>query len=1856
MATGRGQFYVHRLSIHDLLKLSEDDPLVIVDTLKNDLKGFQESLNSCHKVRPTSKGIYVAAVIRILNKVCQVTSHESANIIIAEFLSERCSQFHALLKEHVLKVGYTSSEIEISAICKLFKSVLARQPTSAWHVLPIDDLVSASVGLHNKRSIEELKAQRDRIRADIKQQKLLEQKYKIQRQEVIQQEHFRNWDNSQYRTVSILPTIPEVLVHKGPFLRSNLINSCYDSWEHYYDVQFRLLREDFLAPLRRGIHSYVSGARGRQLHDIIIYQDVSLVRPEFTRQGACFRIRLNTQKMRMGWEQSKKLIFGSLLCFSNYDFKHSIYFATVVEREVEDMQKNGEIIVKFESNVEMLAHCQSTRFVVAESRAYYEASSHILRSLQLAETDTMPFMNYLIKNDCSKINPPAYLSDSTVPKFNLMWLFPQSSHDLKLARNPVDLLRSSRWPHQSLVQLDESQLEAVKMALTQEISVIQGPPGTGKTYIGYKIVQTLLQNRDVWDPHKSSPILVMCLTNHALDQFLEGLLDSNILDTDDIRQPHIVRVGGRSESERIQKLNINKVRGWIPGDLLKYRRHLITQIESSVKRMPWRTLCMSMHCTVDEYIVGPNGIPRLEKVMSPTHFYQLSTLACNNEEQGYILELWLGMWEDKTKLNTIIGLREAFIPPKQLHLQEPETIAIAGEGVTESQSRMIDDDAYAVIKTIDDEDDPPQAPQIKLHKRKRKNNGEIKRIIQLIKSNHPMTEEDVILIKDVRSLSLNKRYRLFLYWIKQYQQQLKQLNENRFTQYNHLCKQLKETQQQIDRYALEKAEVIGMTTTGAAKYQHIIHLVKPKIVIVEEAAEVMESHIVSALSASTEHLILIGDHKQLRPKPNEYDLAMKHNLHISLFERLIKSSLPHATLFQQHRMRPEIARLVHPHIYDKLENHDTVKHYRNVTGFKKNMYFFHHEYEEEEDDTSHSNAFEAEFAAALCKHILNQGYKPSEITILTPYTGQLFKLKNCMPKSQYEGVRVTCVDNFQGEENEIIILSLVRSNKLGNVGFLKEDNRVCVSLSRAKIGLYCFGNFKLLRQSSTVWESILADVEKVGCLGSSFELFCHNHPSHEYLINNPKEIPILFPSGGCFRMCAHRLDCGHACKLHCHPNHSEYKCMENCARKCSEGHSCTRKCYEDCPPCKILITRELPCNHTKYMQCYENPKEVECFQLCNKLCLRGLHKCKRICSKMCGECQEEIPTKLPNCGHTQMVRCSIAASRHLCIENVSKQLHVCGHFTIMPCHQTPHHYRCFLPCLKTLLCGHTCQKRCGENCKCEEEIEVQLTCGHQYTKHCGEKYVVKCTEIVEARCPRNHVYQRKCSESSKACDNVCGRLLDCGHTCTKKCSEDCGPCSVTVTKRCPYQHSYAFKCPGTSNSGASQCSEKCTTKLKCGHVCTGKCGECYSRRIHNPCPYKLDLHAICGHTKTTPCIGLQFPCIRKCSLVACSHHEQCGHRCWKECRERCRQPCIVKCRHKQCLKQCDVPCRLTACNEKCDKLLVCGHACPGLCGEKCPTYCIICNRETLLAITSKYKCGSSLEANRYIQLECAHIFPVEYMDNYIVANSVITPLQCPIATCNKPLTSTKRYWKAVKERILEIKEIKKLSTISDGTVRGRFGILFKAAHDSNVSLDRISFKPYAKSRLLIGLPETTETACWLDIIEFGNNVSDMILLSSNLKFNELRKLILTYIVHLKGALSHQLVSDITSELYRIVISHLSCILQSKMLSQNITNIRVLKKIGEVQEVLDKMDSDHSIRITGDLYQCLYTDLQNIVKVVCPSRLHRVNRNISHAIALPKATKGEWHKCAHGHIYFVPATYTGKNVHCDVCHPCVQAKL
>ncbi len=86
------------------------------------------------------------------------------------------------------------------------------------------------------------------------------------------------------------------------------------------------------------------------------------------------------------------------------------------------------------------------------------------------------------------------------------------------------------------------------------------------------------------------------------------------------------------------------------------------------------------------------------------------------------------------------------------------------------------------------------------------------------------------------------------------------------------------------------------------------------------------------------------------------------------------------------------------------------------------------------------------------------------------------------------------VDDYQGDENRIILLSLVRSNENNSVGFVKTVNRIIVSLSRAKEGLYIIGNKNLLITQSKDWLHVVKSLQTSGRCGDKLLLCCPNHP------------------------------------------------------------------------------------------------------------------------------------------------------------------------------------------------------------------------------------------------------------------------------------------------------------------------------------------------------------------------------------------------------------------------------------------------------------------------------------------------------------------------------------------------------------------------------------------------------------------------------------------------------------------------------------------------------------------------------------------------------------------------------------------
>ncbi|KAM4691833.1 NFX1-type zinc finger-containing protein 1 [Rhinophrynus dorsalis] len=1220
-----------------------------------------------------------------------------------------------------------------------------------------------------------------------------------------------------YRNISVYPNYNEIHGDEKPFLRPNTLKSKFENTGLYLDTHFRLLREDFVRPLRDGIqeilqHHSERGFRKRRFDDIRVYFDTRIVTPLCTNLGIVYKVQFDIGPLKMvRWQNSKRLLYGSLVCLSKDNFE-TFLFATVANRNADELAL-GEVQLMFcVQSRALIARTRPTdSFLMVETTAYFEAYRHVLEGLQEMNDQDVPFQKYIVACQ-NEVGPPRYLNMEV--QYDLNCLFGEESRPVSTGMRKINILQSKEWPSREALGFDESQMEAVMLALTKELAIIQGPPGTGKTYVGLKIARALLTNTEAWQLNGHSyPVLVVCYTNHALDQFLEGIHQ--------FLGKGIVRVGGRSNSEILKQFTLRELRS-APDYRRNFPQHLRRahfEITSNMKLSEQKLQegAQLLQCSMSGIIHERF----LEKHMKEEHWDSLHNAMQDDDQVWFqsgrgktsVIVDWLALGVTPFIRTTDPGGAAAEQPQEPEEEEEEvdeedELIDVPEEADIIEAERVLDDDLdeakpkkrkdnngnmeiARLILAMSLENREPKDTAVEegewemsrdqKKKRKQKMKTELRKF-------EAMTEAEEDQVDDLWSLDINSRWKLYRLWLQRYQLDIRQKILIHEQHYQETADRLAELRLQEDLQILKRALVIGMTTTGAAKYRKILQEIEPRIVIVEEAAEVLEAHTITTLSAACQHLILIGDHQQLRPNANVYDLAKNFNLEVSLFERLIGSNVPFVRLNYQHRMRPEIARLLTPHIYEELANHESVLKYENIKGVSSNLFFVEHNFPEEEiqDGRSHQNKHEAQFIVELCKYFLCQEYKPSQITILTTYTGQLFCLRKLMPTKTFSGVKVHVVDKYQGEENDIILLSLVRSNKENRVGFLKISNRICVALSRAKKGLYCVGNMGMLGKVD-LWSRIILTLRQTGQIGQQLMLCCQIHSEKRTLVSKAGDFKKV-PEGGCGQKCEFRLNCGHVCTRVCHPYDPEHK-------------------------------------------------EYQCFKSCQKMLCENGHRCKKKCFEPCGLCMEKVEKLMPICGHLQMVPCSIPVGT----------------------------FCCEVPCTKILDCGHPCGKLCGDDCeeRCPKEITVKLKCGHTEQIKCWKKrdlefgMPVKCKGPCLAMLSCGHSCPSICDTCSQGrfhetCRHPCKRLLICSHECQEPCTNECPPCRRVCQNRCIHS-----QCKKKCGDCCAPCMEPC--EWKCQHyACSRLCSEPCDRPPCNvPCPKKLR----CGH----PCIGLcGEPCPKKC--------------------------------------------------------------------------------------------------------------------------------------------------------------------------------------------------------------------------------------------------------------------------------------------------------------------------------------------------------------------------------------------------------
>ncbi|KAI2785918.1 hypothetical protein POX_h09681 [Penicillium oxalicum] len=1120
-------------------------------------------------------------------------------------------------------------------------------------------------------------------------------------------------DFAEISRIGIFPTCGEIISGHSEYLPSTNFLQPHilpDPLQRYIDSTFRLLRHD------------VFGSSKDILRDLLLQDDLTQASKISSKDNAAHiylearvpQIFINERKELEAtvsfsappqvrrktsgeqckwWQDSNRLEEGSLVCFlTSQSLQRRLIFLEVTQKNTSrnEVQQNKSSLVsdKHPPSVSVkLAVCQQQELIFL-AQLYRQRISGILvdfhglipatfapilRNLQRIQREgDLAFQKWILPGladdgESHRIPPPAYARKMGF-RFPLTAIAKSKTENLVLDPNYPASIDTSNLQHQT--GLDLGQCHGLIAALTREYALVQGPPGTGKSYLGVKLVQVLLgikRNADL------GPILVICYTNHALDQFLKHLLDVGI--------QKIIRIGGRSQATELEGKNLRVVSKAIDktrvesqslgksfGELeecMKSAEHAMKPLHQSKKGLSWATL---------EHFVQERW-PKIHRQLQETDADGFTIVT------GDKLLDWLG--------------KKSF-------------------RIYDSDDKIEDDDPRLEALT--------QAANANIH-----------------------------------ILSVRDRQILATSWFKMWQNHRTDLLFEAIDHAASIRNNINAVHDEINRRALIQADVIGITTTALARNIETLRRLGTKVVVCEEAAEVMEAHVISALMPGVEHFIQIGDHRQLRPQIQNHSLSLETStgrtwqLDRSQFERRAVGEpgldpAPVAQLNVQRRMRPEISQLIRT-VYPRLQDHESVTNLPNVIGMRHNLFWLDHRYPEDSRDDgsrvkSRSNQWEVEMTTALVRHLVRQGeYKSTDIALLTPYTGQLRKLRASLSsdfeiclserdletlasdglddfedekskpnarqslekKTLLQTLRLATVDNFQGEEAKVIVVSLVRSNPKRKVGFLRTENRINVLLSRAQHGMYLIGNAETYL-NVPMWADVHSRLACANAVGTELALCCPRHPDSPIFCSEPSDFERKSPEGGCILPCTRRLEpCGHQCQAKCHSTvmHDGFACGKPCQRiRSTCDHECPKLCGESCGPCMVKIENvELPCGHIK--------KTVFCHRMSH---LKDI------------KCDFEVEKLVPKCGHTVQVGC---------YRDVTSPI-----------------FRCPTPCDAILSCGHNCVGTCGE-CL-DEVIDGERKYAHTDCKKICDRLYGGCNH----RCPK-----------------VCHSGKSCGH-CEAKC--ECG--------------------------------------------------------------------------------------------------------------------------------------------------------------------------------------------------------------------------------------------------------------------------------------------------------------------------------------------------------------------------------------------------------------------------------------------------------------------------------------------------
>ncbi|GAA6023386.1 hypothetical protein JCM10207_002529 [Rhodosporidiobolus poonsookiae] len=785
-------------------------------------------------------------------------------------------------------------------------------------------------------------------------------------------------DHDAIQDIKILPTHAELVSKEVPFVPANLPAAPHhlEGMERQLDIVFRLMREDFVGPLRAAIQSLLDDCTHlsdpRNALNALLQRGGGRYRPQASVTGDSSDLTLITGveyraidlgmhelRLRLGFRPppsfkanrfiTRSLARGNLVGLIDLGEDGPVSRIKLDNARIhlglvaEDYQGSQVEVVFFDENIHLTAISQLAQdrkahqgggnnpkprlFLVELSGFLMSTVEPFLKALQRLSAPTIPFASILAAEPPAPgttihIEPPLYARNPGFA-YDLSSVLTDKSAPgtLTLNVNDPESIAHARDELRKHSKLDPSQATALVDCLQREVAIVEGPPGTGKSWLGVELVRVLLAA-------KVGKILILAVTNHAADQTLEHIYHSVT--------KSIVRVGSRSDSEIMSDLSLynlsrhaEQLSGQSKSDvgrLLGQRKEIEKEIERVCKVASARDrLLLFSHFapyaerTDSPHLYGFDGVPasvasaikaRQESAWSTVSRKAAPTHLDRAPEDTY------GVWDFWRECNdfAVFALLQDERRAEQAQLEQQGRDAQAKQGgiIAANPFDLLrgadvqDDDAHSAasssssLSEIDFVDAPDHAEFVSVSIDSRSSTSSIEPLFE-DDWEEPTTDrpiEELMATADVWGMSRVERARLVAYYAEQ-------IVQSEAPELAHLRRRLDEVNASIKNLnnaaklaILRDAKIVGATTNGSANILDLISNVQPTVVLVERAGECLEAQIVANLVGSVQHLIMIGDHLQLRPHITSYTLSMDssrgaiHRHDLSLFERLATLPIP----------------------------------------------------------------------------------------------------------------------------------------------------------------------------------------------------------------------------------------------------------------------------------------------------------------------------------------------------------------------------------------------------------------------------------------------------------------------------------------------------------------------------------------------------------------------------------------------------------------------------------------------------------------------------------------------------------------------------------------------------------------------------------------------------------------------------------------------------------------------------------------------------------------------------------------------------------------------------------------------------